>query len=196
MILQRDAKINIWGWASKDEKISIKFNGKNLKQQRYRWQMDIAITAYESRRALHHGDPASNKIVFHDILIGDVWFCSGQSNMEHQMKLHGVNYANEIANANYAQIRHFWIPTMTDLKDHTMIFNRAHWKSANPEDVLEFSAVAYFFAKNIYEKYHVPIGLINASVGGTPIEAWTSEEGLKEFPNISQLFKKIKTRLM
>ena len=64
------------------------------------------------------------------------------------------------------------------------------WKSANPEDVLEFSAVAYFFAKKIYEKYHIPIGLINASVGGTPIEAWTSEEGLKAFPNIGAHYPK------
>ena len=94
------------------------------------------------------------------------------------------------------QIRHFWIPTITDLNGPQDDLPTGYWKSANPEDVLEFSAVAYFFAKKIYEKYHVPIGLINASVGGTPIEAWMSEEGLKEFPNITQPFKKIKTRRM
>ena len=112
------------------------------------------------------------------------------------MELHSVRYAHEIASANYPEIRHFWIPTMTDLQGPHDDLPTGYWKSANPKDVREFSAVAYFFAKKIYEKYHVPIGLINASVGGTPIEAWTSEEGLKEFPHIKQQFKKIKTQLM
>ena len=71
-----------------------------------------------------------------------------------------------------------------------------YWKSAIGEDVRPFSAVAYFFAKKLYEKYHVPIGLINASVGGTPIEAWTSEEGLKDFSAMQATFKKIKTLLI
>lgn len=67
-----------------------------------------------------------------------------------------------------------------------------YWKSANPDDVRRFSAVVYFFAKTIYDKYHVPIGLINASVGGTPIEAWTSEAGLKEFPPLVNKIEKNK----
>jgi sialate O-acetylesterase len=106
--------------------------------------------------------------------------------------LHSVRYADEIASANYSEIRHFWIPTMTDLSVPHDDFPTGYWKSANPEDVPEFSAVAYFFARKIYQKYHVPIGLINASVGGTPIEAWTSEEGLKEFPNIDATIQKNK----
>src|ERR1700744_4240303 len=101
--------------------------------------------------------------------------------MVHQMKLHSVRYSDEIAHASYPQIRHFWIPTLTDLNGPRTDLPDGSWKSANPQDVLEFSAVAYFFAKAIYEKYHIPIGLINASVGGAPIEAWTSEEGLKAF---------------
>jgi len=135
---------------------------------------------------------ASNDLVITNILIGDVWLCSGQSNMVHQLKLHSVRYVDEIASANYPAIRHFWIPTMTDLNGPHDDLPTGYWKSANPEDVLEFSAVAYFFARKIYEKYHVPIGLINASVGGTPIEAWTSEEGLKEFPNIYATVQKNK----
>jgi sialate O-acetylesterase len=66
------------------------------------------------------------------------------------------------------------------------------WKSANPENVLEFSAVAYFFARDLYEKYHIPIGIINASVGGTPIEAWTSEEGFRDFPSILKTIERNK----
>ena len=133
-----------------------------------------------------------NKIILHDVLIGDVWLCSGQSNMVHQMRLHSVRYADEIANANYPEIRQFLIPTLTDLQGPHDDLTTGSWKSANPDNVLDFSAVAYFFAKDLYEKYHVPIGLINASVGGTPIEAWTSEEGLKAFPSISNTIEKNK----
>ena len=193
MILQRDSRINIWGWAPKGEKIKIKFNGKNFKATANadgKWLLQLP--------PMKPGGPytmnidASNHLVINNILIGDVWLCSGQSNMVHQMKLHSVRYADEIANANYPEIRHFWIPTMTDLQRAHDDLPTGYWKSANPEDVLEFSAVAYFFAKKIFGKYRVPIGLINASVGGTLIEAWTSEEGLKEFPKIDGTIQKNK----
>ena len=193
MVLQRDKKINVWGWASTGEKISVRFNGKTYKTTTNndgKWMMQLA--------PMEAGGPytmevdGKNKITLHEILIGDVWLCSGQSNMVHQMKLHSVRYADEIANSSYPEIRHFWIPTMTDLQGLHDDLPTGYWKSANPNDVLEFSAVAYFFAKDLYEKYHVPIGLINASVGGTPIEAWTSEEGFKEFPSILNTIQKNK----
>jgi sialate O-acetylesterase len=193
MILQRDSKINIWGWASKGEKIKIKFNGKNFKTTTAsdgKWSLQLPPMKAGGPYTMNID--ASNDLVITNILIGDVWLCSGQSNMVHQLKLHSVRYADEIASANYPAIRHFWIPTMTDLNGPHDDLPTGYWKSANPEDVLEFSAVAYFFARKIYEKYHVPIGLINASVGGTPIEAWTSEEGLKEFPNIYATVQKNK----
>jgi sialate O-acetylesterase len=193
MILQRDTKINIWGWAAKGEKIKIEFNKQNYKATAGadgKWIVSLA--------PMKAGGPytmnitGSIKITLKDILIGDVWICSGQSNMVHQMKLHSVRYANEVASANYPEIRHFWIPTTTDLQAPHDDLPTGYWKSANPQDVLEFSAVAYFFAKDIYEKYHIPIGLINASVGGSPIESWTSEEGLKEFPAILNTIQKNK----
>jgi sialate O-acetylesterase len=184
MILQRDTKINIWGWASKNEKINIKFNKKNYKTTTGadgKWLIQLP--------PMKAGGPyimdisASNKISLKEILVGDVWICSGQSNMVHQMELHSITYAKDIADANYPEIRHFWMPTMTDLQGPHDDLPTGSWKWANPQDVRQFSAVAYFFAKKLYDKYHVPIGLINASVGGTPIEAWTSEEGLKDFPS-------------
>ena len=117
MILQRDSKINIWGWASKNEKISIKFNGKNFKTTANtdgKWLLQLPPMKAGGPYTMNID--ASNHLVINNILIGDVWLCSGQSNMVHQMKLHSVRYADEIANANYPQIRHFWIPTMTDLQ--------------------------------------------------------------------------------
>ena len=193
MILQRDKPINIWGWAAKGEQVIVAFNGKSYRSatgQDGKWTLRLP--------AMKAGGPhtmeisGKNRIVLHDILIGDVWLCSGQSNMVHQMKLHSVRYANEIADAHYPEIRQFWIATLTDLQGPRDDLPAGSWKSANPEDVLEFSAVAYFFAKNLYEKYHVPIGILNASVGGTPIEAWTSEAGLSHFPDLMKSVEKNK----
>ncbi len=193
MVLQRDSKVNVWGWAANGEKVTVKFNGKTYKTKTGadgKWLLQLLPMKAGGPYTMEVS--GSNKIMIKDILIGDVWICSGQSNMVHQMKLHSVRYADEVANANYPEIRHFWIPTMTDLNGPREDLPTGYWKSANPEDVLEFSAIAYFFAKDIYEKYHVPIGLINASVGGTPIEAWTSEEGFKDFPSILNTIQKNK----
>ncbi len=193
MILQRDSKINIWGWASKNEKVKVKFNGKNYKTttgQDGKWIIQLPPMKAGGPYTMEIS--GKNKILLNEILLGDVWFCSGQSNMVHQMNIHDVTYARDIAEANYPQIRHFWIPTLTNLEGPQDDLPTGYWKWANPEDVRPFSAVAYFFARKLYEKYHVPIGLINASVGGTPIEAWTSESGLKEFPAIQSNIQKNK----
>ena len=193
MVLQRDTKINIWGWAAKTEKINIKFNNKSYKTTTGsdgKWL--IQLPPMKAGGPFTMDISGSNKISLKEILIGDVWICSGQSNMVHQMNIHDVTYAKDISEANYPQIRHFWIPTLTNLQGPQEDLPTGFWKSAVGDDVRPFSAVAYFFARKIYEKYHVPIGLINASVGGTPIEAWTSEEGLKEFPAMQATIQKNK----
>ncbi len=193
MVLQRDTKTNIWGWASAGEKINIKFNGKVSKTTtgaNGKWSLQLAPTKAGGPYTMEI--TASNKIILKDILIGDVWLCSGQSNMVHQMKLHNITYEKDILQAHYPEIRQFWIPTTADLQGPHDDLPTGYWKSANPQDVLEFSVLAYFFAKTIYEKYHVPIGMINSSVGGPGAEAWTSEEGLKEFPSMISSIQKNK----
>ena len=151
MVLQRDAAINIWGWAEKNEKVTVKFNGKSFKTTTGaagKWSIQLS--------PMKAGGPytmdiiASNKITLSDILVGDVWICSGQSNLVHQMELHSIRYADEIAQANYPAIRHFWIPTMADMRGPQDDLPAGYWKTANPTDVRQFSAVAYFFAKMIY----------------------------------------------
>ncbi len=193
MVLQRDVNVKMWGWAAKGEKVTIKFNNKSFKAKTAddgKWSVQL--------KPMKAGGPYTmtitgrNKIILKDILIGDVWFCSGQSNMVHQMALHNITYAEDIAKANYPDIRHFFIPTLTNLQGSQSDLPTGYWKSATAQDVPQFSAVAYFFARKIYEKYHVPIGLINASVGGTPIEAWTSEEGLKDFSSLINTLQKNK----
>jgi sialate O-acetylesterase len=96
--------------------------------------------------------------------VGDVWLCAGQSNMVHQMKVHNILYSDDIAKANYPEIRHFWVPNITNMEGPQADLSDGHWKWANPNDVNDFSAVAYFFARALYEKYHVPIGLIQVGV--------------------------------
>jgi sialate O-acetylesterase len=193
MVLQRNATIKIWGWAANGEKVSVKFNAKTYKTKTTangKWM--VTLPPMKAGGPFTMDISASNKVSLKEILIGDVWVCSGQSNMVHQMNIHDVTYANDIAQANYPQIRQFLIPASTSLEGPKENLPAGFWKSAIADDVRPFSAVAFFFAIKIYEQYHVPIGLINASVGGTPIEAWTSEQGLKEFPALLNTIEKNK----
>ncbi len=193
MILQRDVPVNIWGWSAVNEKVTVRFKGKTYKTKgnaEGKWIIKLPATKA--------GGPytvdiiASNKISIKEVLFGDVWFCSGQSNMVHQLNIHDITYANDIATANDPQIRQFWVPTLTNMQAAQQQLPNGYWKAAVGEDVRPFSAVAYFFSKHLYEKYKVPIGIINASVGGTPIEAWTSEEGLNSFAALQTTITKNK----
>lgn len=185
MILQRDKKLKIWGWASPGESVSVSFKNKTYKtttDKEGNWQ--VILQPQKSGGPFAMKIKGKNEITISNILLGDVWLCSGQSNMVHQMSLHSVLYSKEIADANYPEIRQFWIPNVTNLQNPQKDFPAGAWKEANPKNVMDFSAVAYFFAKQLYDKYKVPQGIINASWGGSPIEAWMSEESLKEFPSI------------
>jgi sialate O-acetylesterase len=193
MILQRDAKINVWGWASPGEKVNVSFNKKNYNTKTNtdgKWK--IVLSSIKAGGPYTMIIKGKNTITLNNILMGDVWFCSGQSNMVHQMNIHDITYANDIATANYPEIRQFWIPTLTSLDGPKENLPSGSWRSAVGDEVRPFSAVAFFFARKIYEQYHIPIGIINASVGGTPIEAWTSEEGLKDFPALISTIQKNK----
>ena len=185
MILQRDAALTIWGWDKPGAKITVRFKDKTYRattDKDGKWQLPMP--------PMPSGGPfvmdvtGSSRLTIRDILIGDVWFCSGQSNMVHQLNIHDVTYADEIRTANYPQIRQFLVPTGTNLQGPQRELPSGQWKAAVGEAVRPFSAVAYFFAKKIHQKYNVPVGIINASVGGTPIEAWMSEEGLTVFPTL------------
>lgn len=193
MVLQRDSPLQIWGWASPGEKVKITLNGKSnaaITNKEGKWM--IKLPAMPAGGPYQMKLQGKNTIYLKGILLGDVWLCSGQSNMVHQMRLHSIRYADDIKNAHYPEIRQFWIPTATSLSGPNQILPPSSWKSANPENVKEFSAVAYFFARDVYKHHHVPIGIINASVGGTPIEAWTSEDGFKNFDDIQKIIQQNK----
>lgn len=193
MVLQRDAPLNIWGWAAPGEQISMKFKGKQYKttaDEKGNWNLRLS--------PMHTGGPynmelsASNKIKLEDILIGDVWFCSGQSNMVLNMERLKERFPKEIAEANYPQIRNFFVPTAVNISGIQPDLPAGKWVSANPTTVLTFGGVTYFFAKKIYEKYKVPIGIINSSVGGTPIQAWISEQGFSALPKYTERIRQLR----
>lgn len=193
MVLQRDANLKVWGWAAPGEKISVLFKNKSYKTTTNatgQWQ--VALPPMPAGGPFTMEIVGNTRLKLNDILIGDVWFCSGQSNMVHQLNIHDVTYAKEIDEANFPQIRQFWVPTLTNLQAPQSDIPNGQWKAAVGQDVRPFSAVAYFFAKKIHQKYNIPVGIINASVGGTPIEAWTSEEGLADFSALKKTIEKNK----
>ena len=193
MVLQRDTKVIIWGWASPGEKVQVKFNRKTistLTDSGGNWK--VSLPPMKAGGPYSMEIKGNNTIMINDILFGDVWFCSGQSNMVLNMERVKEKYPDDIATANFPEIRNFFIPTASDIITIHKDLPAGKWISASPENVPGFGAVTYFFARSIYLEYKVPIGIINSSVGGTPIEAWISEEGLKEFPQLKSRIEKLK----
>jgi sialate O-acetylesterase len=183
MVLQRNTKLKIWGWAAQGERVTISFNGKKistLTSKDNKWL--IVFPAMQAGGPYTMTIQGSNKITLTDVLIGDVYFCSGQSNMVLGMERLRENYPNEIENDDFPQIRNFFVPTKSDVTHEHDDLPVGKWKLATKEGILEFGGVTYFFAKKLYKKYKVPIGIINSSVGGTPIEAWMSENAFLDFP--------------
>lgn len=182
MVLQRDKEINVWGWADPEEAINI-----NFIDQEYAVRADtagnwkIVIPPHKAGGPFTMQIEGDNKIELNDILIGDVWICSGQSNMEISLKRVEPLYPEEIVNAEYPEIRYFLVPKKYNFKAPQTDLPYGNWQKVEPEMAADMAAIPYFFAKELFQKYKVPIGLINASLGGSPIEAWMSEEALKPF---------------
>ncbi len=180
MVLQRDMPVKIWGWGNPGEKVNVTFKGKKMRaigDSKGNWACTLPATPA--------GGPYEitiNEKSVKDVLFGDVWLCSGQSNMVINMERVKEKYSADIASANNPQIRNFFIPTAISKVDVRPDLPASSWLPVNPENVLQMGAVSYFFARDLYAQYHVPIGIINSSVGGAPIESWISEAGLKEFP--------------
>lgn len=187
MVLQRDSKVKIWGWASPDEPVTVQFNKSKYKtKSNEKGEWNITLPKLKAGGPFDMMIAASNSITINDILIGDVWVCSGQSNMEMPMRRVYPLYESDIANSTNNFIRQFTVPQKYDFNIAHTDLDNGSWQSANPETVLNFSAAAYFFAKDLYDKYKIPIGLIHTSLGGSPAEAWISEETLKNFPHYYQ----------
>ncbi|WP_288437498.1 sialate O-acetylesterase [uncultured Chryseobacterium sp.] len=180
MILQRNQDLKIWGYADAGEKITVKLINKTYTttaDQNGNWMVTLP--------KLNAGGPyrmTINEITLKDILVGDVWVASGQSNMELPMRRLKPLYENEIKNANNQNIRFFTVPQKYNFKTPQNDLDGGKWESTNPQTILNFSGVAYFFAKQLNEKNKVPVGIIHASLGGSPVQAWMDEKSLQKYP--------------
>lgn len=179
MIIQRNKPITFWGWADANEKITVQFKQqtKSVKADKSgKWMVTLAAEAA--------GGPfqivfkGKNTITLSDVLIGEVWVCSGQSNMEWPLAS-ANNAENEIKNASYPQIRQFLVEKSVSLKPEDDV-KGGSWKICTPENAGEFTAVGYFFARELYAQLNIPIGLVNTSWGGTHSETWTSREAFEQ----------------
>lgn len=181
MILQRNDEARVWGWDHPGQAITVTFlddTYTTYANDSGKWE--IELLRYSAGGPYEMTINGSESITIRNILIGDVWVASGQSNMELWMGRVSPVYPKVIANSENSYIRQFLVPDEYDFDRQRTDLSNGSWQSANPETILSFSAVAYFFAKKLYDEYEVPIGIINASLGGSPAEAWISENTLQE----------------
>ncbi|MDG1731243.1 MAG: sialate O-acetylesterase [Algibacter sp.] len=184
MVLQRDTNIKIWGWAQPNENISIHFlnNEYNISANK-KGEWDLILSSLKAGGPYKMILTASNLIEIDNILIGDVWLASGQSNMSYEIYKSSKLYKDDIENSENTHIRQFQIPRDFNFKAPQKDVTHGEWVASNPKSVGNFSAVAYFFAQKQFEKHNIPIGIINSSVGGTPAQAWFPKDGLRQFPH-------------
>ncbi|MRH41441.1 sialate O-acetylesterase [Aquibacillus halophilus] len=181
MVLQRNKRIAIWGKTINSQIVEISFLGKS-----YQTESDSDGNWTIFLEDLKPGGPhqmeiiADEKTVINDILIGDVWVLGGQSNMEIPVKRTLDLLEDEVKTINHPSIRQFSVPQHPNFHAPQDDISGGKWIPATTTNVMDFSAAGYFFAADLYEKYQVPIGLILTAVGGTPIEAWMSEETLHQ----------------
>lgn len=180
MVLQHGRPVNVWGTAHPGEVVTVSFLNKKLQtvaDPQGNWQVTLP--------AMKPGGPyvmIINELQLKDILVGDVWLCSGQSNMELPVsRVLDLFRAEAEADSN-PMIRHIKVPLAYNFHAPQKEISGTAWRELTPQHAMLFSALAYFFAKEWVAKTNIPVGLINSSVGGSPVEAWISEEGLKEFP--------------
>ena len=193
MVLQREQPVRIWGWAKAGEVVAVAFQGKTYPATTSpdgQWR--VTLPAQKAGGPYSLTITASNRIELKDILVGDVWLCAGQSNMELPMRRVRDKYPEVIAQASNPRIRQFDVPMRYAFTGPKADVTGGSWVAATPETVLNFTAVGYFFAKEINAKYQVPIGLIKVAVGGSPAEAWLSADALTQFPKYAEQSAKYK----
>lgn len=192
MVLQRDQPVPVWGTATPGEKVVVSFAGKKesvTADASGHWRVDLAAmpASAESREFIVTGDHGDTQ-KFADVLVGEVWLCGGQSNMERQLGLRPgqkpiVNWEQEAAAAKHPLIRQLYVEQHTALEP--LARAPMAWSVCSPETVIDFTAVGYFFARDLHAKLGVPVAIIHSSWGGTPAEAWTSMDGLRQFPEFA-----------
>lgn len=192
MVLQRDATITVYGWAEAGKTVKVSFKSKNLETKANangEWSVDFP--AEKAGGPFDMKISEDNSITFKDIYIGDVWFCSGQSNMGWKLE-DALNGKEELSKAKYEEIKLLQVSRTMAGKPQKDI-EKGQWETCSPESGEGFSAVAYFFGRELYKTYNVPIGLINSSWGGTNIEAWMSEDLMGKHASAKKVIEEMKS---
>ena len=187
LVLQRDARVPVWGTAAPGEKITDEFAGQSVGTTAAtdgKWQValtNLSVTSAPQTLTIK----GTNTITIQDVLVGEVWLGSGQSNMAFTVN-RARDFETEKSTANFPLIRHFKEESAN--ADSPQTASKGRWMVTTPENVGAFSAALYFFGRELHQTLHVPVGLINSSVGGTPIEAWIDVD-------VQKNSKKIQTTL-
>lgn len=178
MVLQRDKPVPVWGWANKNEKITVQFNGQTVTAKANasgKWAINL--------QAMQAGGPyemritsKNESVVLNDIMMGDVWICSGQSNMEWTIQ-NSNNAKEEIAASTNITVRQFKVANQVALQPQDDI-TKGEWQAASPQTTASFTAVGYFFARELAQQLQVTIGLISDNWGGSQVESWISKEAM------------------
>jgi sialate O-acetylesterase len=193
MVLQQGTKVRIWGNANAGEHLTVTFDKKSSQataDANGRWQLFIGpLRAGGPFELTVKGD---NVLNVKNVLVGEVWICSGQSNMEWPL-VNTVGGDQAVAQANYPQIRLFRVEHNTAASPLTDV--QGHWVVTTPNEAAHFSAVGYFFGRELHQQLKVPVGLINSSWGGTPAEAWTSHEALLSAPDLKPILDRYESSL-
>lgn len=204
MVVQRAAPVPIWGWAAPGEQVTVMFRGQAYSATPAatgKWQLTLPATPAGGPYVMTV--QGQNTLTIQDILVGDVWLASGQSNMELPLRDKNapnsgayplvINAEQDVATADFPQIRQFTVKRMVAYQPQTE--NEGYdWQVCSPATAGRFSAVGYFFARDLYQHYHVPIGLISSPWGGTPAEAWVSAEALQKLPDFQAKVAELATR--
>jgi len=180
-VLQRGIKIPVWGSAADGEKVTVSMNGQTVSTVAQNGKWEVSFQPMNAGGPFTLTIQGNNTITLNDIMVGEVWLASGQSNMERQLGPRRgqqllTNWLEEKKNATNSNIRMITIPLKTNSSPQADI--KADWKVCDTNSVVDFSAVAYFFARDLQAQLNVPIGIIHSSWGGTPAEKWISKEAM------------------
>jgi sialate O-acetylesterase len=193
MVLQQGVRAPVWGTADPGEQVKVTLGSASAQataDDEGRWKVELG--PLKAGGPLEMTVAGKNTLTLHDVAVGEVWICSGQSNMEMAVgnsprAWGGVNNAEqEIAAGNYPMIRQFTVKKAVAGKPQSDV--AGEWLVASPETVGQFTAVGYFFGRELHKALGVPVGLIHTSWGGTPAEAWTSEQTLLSEPDLASIF--------
>ena len=185
MVLQRDLKVKVWGWAAPSEEIQVLIDDQKwLTNADKNGDWSVTLSPHKAGGPYRMTIQGANHIEFKNVMYGDVWVCSGQSNMEFQVP-RSINGQDEVKDADHPNIRLYLVPLTSSESPLATI--GSGWSVCSPQTVTGFSAVGYFFGRELASRTGVTIGLISTSWGGTPVESWTSREALRRVPETSRM---------